>query len=283
MILVTGATGNVGRLLVTLLVDEGVEVRGLSRDPERAGLPPGVDVVVGDFGDVETLKPAMQGVDGVFLASYGPDTAVYDANVASTAAAAGARRIVKITINGVEEGDQDPVTTWHRGGEEAIDRVGIPRTYLRCPELMATSLWWAPTIKKMGKVFVPFADSSGAPADPLDVAAVAARCLTHARTEDAESLEITGPEVLTPRERVRRLGEILGTTLECVEVPRQVAYDNMTAAGMTPVIANARLDMIELKAKNKRGAVPLDTVEAVAGRPPHTFNEWVARHLAAFR
>lgn len=284
MILVTGATGNIGRLLVTLLLERGEDVRALTRTPERAGLPEGVGVVTGDFADVDTLQPAVEGTDAVFLASYGPDTAFYDANVAQVAAAAGARRLVKISINGVDEGDRDPVTEWHRGGEAAIDRVGIPRTFLRCPELTATALWWAESIKRMGKVFLPpFADSPGAPADPLDVAAVAAHCLTAERPHEAEALEVTGPEVLTASDRVARLGEILGVTLECIEVPRDAAFERMTAAGMTPVIANARLDMIEVKARNRRGAVPLDTVEVVTGRRPHTFDDWARRHAGAFR
>jgi uncharacterized protein YbjT (DUF2867 family) len=282
MILVTGATGNIGRHVVTTLLDEGQEVRALTRDPERAGLPSEVDVVTGDFDAVETLTPAMKGVDTVLLASYGPATGRRDANVANTAATAGARRIVKISIAGVEAGDRDPVTEWHRAGEEAIDRVGIPRTFLRCGELMSTALWWAETIGSMGKVFVPFADSPSAPIDPVDVATVAVRCLTDTRSDDSEALVLTGPEALTSRARVQRLGEMLGTMLECVEVPREAALEKMVAAGQPPVIASARLDMIEVKSKGL-GAAPSDTVETVTGRPAQTFDDWAARNLAAFR
>ena len=132
--------------------------------------------------------PAMEGVDTVLLASYGPATGTQDANVANTAAAVGASRIVKISIAGVEAGDSDPVTAWHRAGEEAIDRVGIPRTFLRCGELMTTALWWAETIKATGKVFVPFADAPSAPIDPVDVASVAVRCLTDRRPDNLEAL-----------------------------------------------------------------------------------------------
>jgi (4-alkanoyl-5-oxo-2,5-dihydrofuran-3-yl)methyl phosphate reductase len=282
MILVTGATGNIGRHVVTTLLDEGQEVRALTRDPERAGLPSEVDVVTGDFDAVETLTPAMKGVDTVLLASYGPATGRRDANVANTAATAGARRIVKISIAGVEAGDRDPVTEWHRAGEEAIDRVGIPRTFLRCGELMSTALWWAETIRSMGKVFVPFADSPSAPIDPIDVATVAARCLTDTRSDDSAALVLTGPEALTSRARVQRLGEMLGTTLECVEDPREAALEKMVAAGQPPVIASARLDMIEVKSKGP-GAAPSDTVETVTGRPAQTFDDWAARNFAAFR
>ena len=281
MILVTGATGNIGRLVVTTLLDEGQEVRALTRDPECARLPSEVDVFTGDFDAVETLAPAMKGVDTVLLASYGPVTGTRDANVAHTAATAGASRIVKISIAGVEAGDCDPVTEWHRAGEEAIDRVGIPRTFLRCGELMTTALWWAATIRSMGKVFVPFADSPSAPIDPVDVAMVAVRCLTDSRPGESEALVLTGPEVLTSSARVHRLGAMLGTTLECVEVPREAAFEKMVAAGQPPVIASARLDMIEVKSKGP-GAVPSDTVEAVTGRPAQTFDDWAARNLAAF-
>lgn len=282
MILVTGATGNIGRHVVTTLLDEGQAVRALTRDPERAGLPSKVDVVTGDFHAADTLAPAMKGVDTVLLASYGPTTGRQDANVANAADAAGAARIVKISIAGVDAGDADPVTEWHRAGEEAIDRVGIPRTFLRCGELMTTALWWAETIRSMGKVFVPFADSPSAPIDPLDVATVAARCLTGSRPDDPEALLLTGSEVLTSRARVERLGAKLGTPLECIEVPREAAFQRMVAAGQPSVIASARLDMIEVKSKGP-GAAPSDTVEALTGRPARTFDDWAAQNLAAFR
>jgi (4-alkanoyl-5-oxo-2,5-dihydrofuran-3-yl)methyl phosphate reductase len=282
MILVTGATGNIGRHVVTALLDERQEVRALTRDPQRAGLPSAAEVCTGDFDAVETLTPAMKDVDTILLATYGPATGTRDANVAHAAATAGASRIVKISIAGVEAGDSDPVTEWHRAGEEAIDRVGISRTFLRCGELMTTALWWAETIRSMGRVFVPFADSPSAPIDPIDVATVAARRLTDSPSDDSEALVLTGPEVLTSRERVRRLGEMLGTTLDCIEVPREAAFERMVAAGQPPVIACARLDMIEVKSKGP-GTVPSDTVETVTGRPAQTFDDWAARNLAAFR
>ena len=282
MILVTGATGNIGRHVVTMLLDERQQVRALTRDPERAGLPAAVEVVAGDFDAVETLVPAMEGVDTVFLSSYGPATGTQDANVANTAAAAGVSRIVKISIAGVEAGDSDPVTAWHRAGEQAIDRVGMPRTFLRCGELMTTALWWAETIKATGKVFVPFADAPSAPIDPIDVATVAVRCLTGRRPDNREDLLLTGPEVLTSRARVDRLGELLGITLSCVEVPRDAAFERMVAAGQPPVIANARLDMIEVKSKGS-GATPSKAVELITQRPAQTFDDWAARNLGAFR
>ena len=282
MILVTGATGNIGRQVVAALLGDGRGVRALTRDPGRAGLPSGVDVVAGDFDAVETLTPAMKGVDSVLLASYGPATGTRDANIANAAAAAGVRRIVKISIAGVEAGDGDPVTEWHRAGEEAIDRVGNQRTFLRCGELMTTAFWWAETIRSAGKVFVPFADSPTAPIDPGDVAMVATRCLTDGRRDDRDALLLTGPEVLSSRERVRRLGEMLGKTLECVDVPQEVALETMIAAGQPPVIASARLDMIEVKSKGL-GACASDTVAVVTGRPARTFDDWAARNLAAFR
>ena len=191
-------------------------------------------------------------------------------------------RIVKISIAGVDAGDSDPVTAWHRAGEEAIDRVGIPRTFLRCGELTTTALWWAETIRAIGNVFVPFADAPSAPIDPVDVATVAVRCLTDSHPDNREALVLTGPEVLTSRACVQRLGELLGTTLACVEVPREAAFERMVAAGQPAVIANARLDMIEVKSRGM-GAAPSNTVELVTGRPAHTFDERATRNLAAFR
>jgi uncharacterized protein YbjT (DUF2867 family) len=224
----------------------------------------------------------MTGVDTVLRVSYGPATGTRDANVAVTAATAGVSGFVKISIAGVNVGDHDPVTEWHRAGEETIDRGDIPRTALRCVELMTTTLWSAETIRSLGKVFVLSADAPSAPIDPVDVAMVAARCLTDSRPDDTEAPLLTGPEALPSRARVQRLGEILGSTLECVEVSREAAFEKMLAAGQPPAIADARLDMIEVKSRGS-GAAPSNTVETITARPVRTFDNRAARNLAAFR
>jgi uncharacterized protein YbjT (DUF2867 family) len=282
VILVTGATGNIGRHVVAALLERGEQVRALTRDPKPADLPAAIEVFTGDFDAVETLTPAMNDVEAVFVATYGPATGSRDANLAMAAAKAGVGRIVKISIAGVDEGDRDPVSEWHRSGEEAIDLVGVPRTFLRCGELMSTALWWAEMIRSTGKVFVPFADAASAPIDPVDVAAVAAHFLTDDRSGVSAAVLLTGPEVLSARARVRRLGEILGTTLECIEVPREAAFERMVAAGQPAEIARARLEMIEVKSRGP-GSTPSGTVETVTGRPARTFDDWATRNRARFR
>ncbi|MGH7340900.1 MAG: NAD(P)H-binding protein, partial [Candidatus Rokuibacteriota bacterium] len=183
---------------------------------------------------------------------------------------------------GVDSGDPDPINKWHRAGEEAFDSAGIARPFLRCGEFMTNALMWAETIKVMSTAFVPFAENPSAPIDPLDVARVAARCLTDRTAGDTEALALTGPEALTGADRVRRLGELLGKELNIVNVRRDRAYERMTGAGVPPVLADALLDMMEFKGSG-RGAVPLDTVETVTGRAPATFDDWATRNLAAFR
>ncbi|WP_232542061.1 SDR family oxidoreductase [Nocardia bovistercoris] len=118
MILVTGATGTVGRSLVDQLAVSGAPVRALTRRPADAGLPDAVEVVAGDLGDRACIAAAMHGVERVFLLSTGPDIPVHDANVLHDAARAGVGHVVKLSSG--RTGDDtatDPIPSWHRLGE----------------------------------------------------------------------------------------------------------------------------------------------------------------------
>src|SRR4051812_12302691 len=98
MILVTGATGTVGREVVALLAAQGAKVRALTRDPSKARVPLGVEVVAGDLGQAETLAKALAGVERVFSLATGPQMTVHEKHLAEEAKKAGVRHIVKLSV-----------------------------------------------------------------------------------------------------------------------------------------------------------------------------------------
>lgn len=280
MILVTGATGTVGRLLVTDLVTAGADVRALSRTPEKAGLPSGVDVVAGDLGHPQTLRPALQGIERVFLLSGGPQGPEHDANLIAAAQQAGVRHVVTLSVLGAAHDADDPITGWHLAGERAVTASGMAWTILRPGAFMSNALMWAPSIKSQDAVYAPFAHAKTAAVDPADIAAVAARALTGAG-HDGKVYPLTGPDLLSAADQVEILGAALGRALRVVDVPPERAKAGMVDSGMPDQLADAVIASMA-QAGTEHAMAVLPTIEQVTGRPARTFAAWADAHLGAF-
>lgn len=288
MILVTGATGVVGREAVRQLLEAGQEVRVLTRDPERAAaFGAGVEVAVGDLARPETLAPALAGVDQVFLLTGGgPETPLHDANLAEAALSAGVGHVVKISIIGAEYGYDDLVSTWHLAGERALRQVaqrpgGPAWTIIRPGEYMSNARLWAPTVKARQTVFWPHGSVEVAVIDPRDVAAAAVRALTTAGHE-GRTYRISGPEALTVADRVDKLAAALGSPLKYVEVSVADARDAAARGGRQPLVVETTMGNLlrpEFQA-NARKVLP--AFEQLVGRPPLTFDQWAADHRGLF-
>jgi uncharacterized protein YbjT (DUF2867 family) len=162
-ILVTGATGSVGRLLVDELVAAGAPVRALTNNPARAALPDGVEVARGYLGKPATLPAALAGVDTVYLA---PLPAYVD-DFVECARAAGVRRVVVLSGEPADYEAQGDPSTWHYYRiERAIEAGGFDWTFLRPGQFMNNTLDWAASIKAEGVVRAPYA---GAVQTPIDL------------------------------------------------------------------------------------------------------------------
>lgn len=279
MILVTGATGNVGRPLVAGLSARGATVRALSRDPSRADLP--VEVVAGDLSDAATLEPALRGVDTVFLL-WRQDSTDHPL-AAIDAIARSATRIVylsSLTVRDDVERQDHPMTAIHAEIEDAIRASGLAWTFLRAGTLATNALGWADEIRSTGAVRLPYPDAGRSPVDPADLAAAAAEVLTsEAHTETTHVL--TGPEMLTEADKVRILGEAIGRPVRSRAISPDVARQEMLDEGLPPALVEAAL---AYWAKLVVRPEPVtDTVERLAGRPAATFRSWADAHADAFR
>jgi uncharacterized protein YbjT (DUF2867 family) len=273
MILVTGATGTVGRLLVDLLDAAGAPVRAVSRDPHNAHLPAGVEVVA-------DAEPA--GVTSIFLNAR----AVRDgaADLLDRAARAGVERVVALSAINV---DDDPARqpSRYRGDpnreiEAAAVGSGLDWVSLR-PTVFAGNVLglWAAQIHAGDVVHGPYADAASAPIDERDVAAVAARALL-GEVESGTRLPLTGPRSLTRRELLATIGEVLGRPLELREVPPDAARAALVGQGFPAGFADAYLAMEAAAAGHP--ARTTTVVADVLGRPAHSFADWVAEHADAF-
>ncbi|MCD2196953.1 NAD(P)H-binding protein [Actinomycetospora endophytica] len=281
MILVTGATGTVGRALIDALAPTGEPVRAMTRRPDSAALPAHVEVVAGDLDDPDSLTDAVRDVDRVFLVSTGPDGPVQDRNLATAAAKAGAARIVKLsTLSVGDHRIDDPITRWHRAGEDAVLDGGVPATFMRPTGFMSNALTWARTIAAQDTVFHPYADGRVSLIDPRDIAAATATVLTQPGHE-GQAYPLCGPEALGPADEVAALAEVLGRPLRYVEVSPEAAHRAMTEHGMPAELADA---VVAKGATTLQPGVagPDDELRRLIATAPRTFREWARDHVGAF-
>ncbi|MFI6037309.1 SDR family oxidoreductase [Streptomyces sp. NPDC051315] len=274
MILVAGATGNVGGELLRQLRAEGVPVRALTRNPGRAALPADVDVVGGDFATPESLVKAFSGVEACFLMMSGNETAVVE-----EAARAGVRRIVLLSSVAVETRPESLIGRVHREAERAVEESGLEWTFLRPGQFASNTRAWAPQIAEGDVVRTPFA-RVGLPAiHPGDIAAVARTALTREGHAGAV-YPLSGPRPITPVEQVAAIGEAIGRKLRHEEITPERAEKEMSAYMPAEIVA-ATLDFLGRPTETEVRALP--TVETVTGKPARTFAQWARDNAGLFR
>ncbi|MFD0163600.1 NAD(P)H-binding protein [Streptomyces decoyicus] len=277
MILVSGATGNIGSALVKELQAFGAgPLRGLTRDTAQAVFPEGVEAVEGDLTQTVSLKPALEGVRSLFLVSgMGSDSDILDA-----AGRAGVEHVVLVSSITVQ-------THPHLGpaGENlAVERLlkdsGMAWTILRPTQFASNALWWAGAIREHEAVRVPYADIGLPTIHPADIASVARVAMTESGHRK-RTYALTGPERVTARQQVGAIAAALGREVPFAEISRQEAHRQM-AGFLGGEAADAVLDLTGGDVNDELLMVR-DTVSQIIGAPSRTFHQWASENAAAFR
>jgi uncharacterized protein YbjT (DUF2867 family) len=277
MILVTGATGNVGRNVLELLVEGGHPVRALTRRPQEAAWPAEVEVVAGDLGDAGSLRTALDGVDAVFL------FAVPGSGEGFVAAAreAGVRRVVLLSSGAVDdaaEAQEDPIAAYHAEIEHALRGSGLEWTFLRPDVFAANTLMWAGQTRSGDVVRGAYAAAAAAPVHEADIAAVAVAALTE-DGHGGRTYELTGPESLTHAEQAMLIGAVLGRPITYQELPADTVKEMMSAHVPAPILDG----IFRIWAGSVGRTAPTTAdIEKVTGRPARSYRDWVRDHAAAF-
>ena len=284
MILVTGSTGRVGGEIVRQLAAMGSRVRAFVRGgPEDAkGLPHGVEIAYGDLDKPETVAPAMQGVEKVYLLVPGtPAMPKQEGAALEAAKRAGVKHIVKHSVMGARN-PEIAIARLHRASETAIENSGLAWTFVRPGSFMSNALDWAMPIKTQGGVFQPLGDGRVAMVDPRDIAAVGVAALTKPGHE-GKAYDVTGPEALDMNQHVAILSEVLGKPLRYVNIPEAATRDMMlNKVGMPAPVVEGLLEVFARIRDGKASHVSND-VETVTGKPARRFKEWVLENKAAFQ
>jgi uncharacterized protein YbjT (DUF2867 family) len=274
-IVVTGATGNVGRPLVAELLAAGAQVRAVTRSPETAGLPPGAEAV-------RSAAHALAGASAVFLNSraLGEDLP----GVVAECGRAGVTKLVALSaINADDDFSRQP--SRFRGDrnkevEQLAVESGLDWVSLR-PSVFATNFagMWGAQIRGGDVVAGPYAAASSAPIVESDISAVAARALL---TDDlvGQRIPLTGPQAFTNTELAEVFGDALGRPLRYQEAPPELVRQRFIGIGFGADFADAYMAMLA-ETLDKPALVTHD-VEKILGRPATPIAQWVSEHRDLF-
>jgi uncharacterized protein YbjT (DUF2867 family) len=281
MIVVTGATGNVGRPLVRTLAASGAKVTAVARRVRKGTVPEGVRTVAADLTNLTDLRPAFEGADALFLHDGGVSAQeLQPRDILGLARSAGVLRVVLLSSQGVRS---RPESQSHgvlmRSVEDAVRQSGLDWTILRPGGFNSNMYAWADSIRTRRSVIAPFGDVGMPTIDPADVAGVAAAALRE-NGHAGQIHELTGPALTTPRERATAIGDALGEPIRFIEQTREEARAQMLQF-MPGWAVDTTLAVLGEPTPAEQQISP--AVERVLGRPPRAFADWAHDHISAFR
>ncbi|TNC51381.1 SDR family oxidoreductase [Mumia zhuanghuii] len=278
MILVTGATGKVGRPLVERLVDDGHKVRAMSRSVDRADVPEGVEVIAADLLNLDTLADAADGADATFLLwpFSSPEQAARSAPGVVSALASRSPRVVHLSAHAAEG---NPDSFWAIV-EREVEARAREWTQLRPVGFAGNTLMWADQIRAGDLVRWPFGAARRPLVDERDIADVAAAALTgdgHA----GQRYVISGPELLRQDEQVALIGKALGRTVRWEEPSRKEAREQLRVSLGGFSSPHDVLDAWESFIAHPEPVTT--TVADVTGTDPRSFATWARDRAHLFR
>lgn len=277
MILVTGATGNIGPNVVRSLLERGIAVRaGTHVQPLEMD---GIETCIIDFNQPETLPPALDGIDTLFLLSS--EVAHEEAMVAA-AREAGIGRIVYVSSFGADT-DLFLVGQLHRRIELQIEASGMKWTFLRPNYLMQNFLWlMADDIRKEDAFYDSIGDARVSCFDARDVGPVVPAVLADPRHED-QAYDLSGPEALSYHDAAATLSDALGRTISYVQVDDEDYKKRLEAKGIPPHYVGFLVDVNRAAREGRtKDYVVTTAFEEITGLPPTPFARFCRDYSALF-
>ena len=287
MLLVTGATGSIGRHVVPALVAKGVDVRLIVRDADRARDVLGdvldsrlVDVAVGDLADPAFVQSALKGVDGAYLATSGADQVRLEQEFIAAASSAQVGHLVKVSVIGAAADSPVWVAQGHAAIEDILSASGIPTTVLRPNWFMENFHGSAPTIAGQSTIYGSAGQGRVAFVDSRDTAAVAATVMTDPSHAGREYV-VTGPQALTFAEAADAFGRALGRPVAYVDLSDEQFHAALTGNGLPEPVAQVK-GQINRNARAGNLSAVSTTVQDLTGAPARGLEDFVRDHATAF-
>ncbi|NSX03312.1 NmrA/HSCARG family protein [Cupriavidus gilardii] len=286
-ILVTGATGTVGRQVVEQLVKRGADIRALVRDPSKANFPAGVDVVRGDLLDVDSVRSAFSGVSTLFLLNAVVADEFTQALIAlNVAREAGIQRIVYLSVIHSDLYPNVPHFAGKYGVERMIEQMGLNATILRPAYFMDNDLTIKDVVTGYGVYPMPIGSKGLAMIDTRDIGEVAAiellRRERSAMPLPLDRINLVGPDTLTGVDVAAIWTEVLG---------RRIAYPGDDTAAFEQNLRQFMPNWMafDMRLMSERfiteGMIPeagdVERLTALLGRPLHSYREFATQVAAS--
>jgi uncharacterized protein YbjT (DUF2867 family) len=283
MILITGASGSVGKTVLAEVARSGQKHRALYHSKEEATrAPAGTDTVIADFADKASLAAALRGVASVYLVcSPIPDLVQLESNAIEVCEAAGVRRVVLNSALGAEDYPKS-FPGWHRKVEDKLKATKMAYCILRPNSFMQNVLaYFAPSIRTQGAFYSSMGTARTSYLDVRDIAVVAARALLGGE-HDGQTYELNGPEALTYAEVAEKISKHAKISAKYVNVPVEAQRKAMLDQGMPEWQVTALLELQEYYT-NGNGGVVDGLLERLLGRPPVRMDAFLEEYAGEFR
>src|SRR5947199_2180208 len=281
-VLVTGATGTIGRDVAKRLSEKGVSVRAAVRDQAKARKQFGSNIALApfDFENEKTFSGALEGVEKVFLLPPLLPNQLEVMNVFVDAAKrAGVRHIAKLSAIGVDDETRPTAIKWHGANEQHIRESGVAFTFLRPNSFMQNFFTYFPP--RNGAIYLPWGNGTASFVETRDIASVAAEVLT-SDGHEGKIYTLTGPAALGIAEVAQILSEAAGREFKYVDVPEDAARDGMLQAGVPKWQVEALMELYAINKQNRWSAVTAD-IEKVTDTGPTDFAQFARDHAEKFR
>lgn len=283
MILLTGATGKTGATAARLIAEQGDPARALVRDAAKAEslALAGIELVVGDVGDADSLRRAMEGVDrALLILNNSQQQLAMEKQFVDVAKEVGVKHLVKMSSMEAAADAKSPIPQTHWAVEQYIKASGLAWTMIKPNFFMQNLLGTAATIKSMHKFFLPMGNGTTAMSDTRDIGAAIAVVMTGAG-HDNRTYELTGPELLTFHDVADRFTDVLGTKIEYVDQPMDSYRETLAQYLPDEWHTNAVCDLFAEIAEGGLGYTT-DTIKHLIGREPTSLAQFIRDHLAIF-
>ncbi|MGA7991143.1 MAG: SDR family oxidoreductase [Thermoanaerobaculia bacterium] len=280
MILVTGASGNIGTELLRELSKRGEKFRAAytSKDKAEKARSASVEPAVADFARPDTLASALVGIDRLFLLSPNPPS---EFPVVRAAKSAGVKHILKLSVIDAP-GEGYAFGKMHRAVEKEIEASGMDFTFLRPNGFMQNlANQQAAAIKSQGAFYFPAADTRISHVDVRDIARVAATVLTSSG-HSGKAYELTGPEALTYADMAATLARVLGKPVKYVAISDDDFRKALGGSGTPAPVVEALVDLFAFYKRGGAARISGD-IEKVTGRKATSFEDYARENASAFR
>ena len=283
MILVTGASGNVGGEVLRQLVAAKQPVRAMYRSQaEAAKAPKGVATAVADFADPASLERALEGIEKVYLVCAPvPELVKLETNAIEASKKKKIRHLVLNSAMGAGTFDAS-FPRWHRQVEQTLEKSGLAYSIVRPNSFMQNIVnFYAPTIRSEGRFYAAMKSARNSFIDVRDIAAVIVKLLTTPGHE-GKAYELNGPEAVSYSELAARISKIAGRPVQYVDLPPEELGKSMLSTGMPQWMVDALLELQRFYTEGRGGEVD-DVVKKMIGREPIHLDQFLRENVEAFR